>query len=89
MNKQEALKKLAESGDAVVTYTAANSKKQKYNVVTLDFNNPHIQSKRTNAAEEAGSILVFSWDMDAFRLLNSEAILSIVPLAKVLRNEVC
>lgn len=88
MNKQEALKKLAECGDAVVTYTAANSKKQKYNVVTLDFTTPYVQSKRTNASEDDKSILVFSWDMDSFRLLNFEAILSIVPLAKVLRNEV-
>jgi hypothetical protein len=89
MNKQEALQKLVEYGDSVVTYTAANSKKQKYNVVTLDFNGAYIKSKRTNATADAGSILVFAWDMDAFRLLNTEAILSIVPLAKVLRNEIC
>jgi hypothetical protein len=87
MNKQEALQKLNESEDAVVTYIAANSKKQKYNVVTLNFQTPYIRKKRTSAVEDENSILVFSWDMDSFRILTPSSILSIVPLSKVLRNE--
>lgn len=88
MNKQEALQKLNESGDAVVTYIAANSKKQKYNVVTLNFKTPYVKRKRTSATEDENSILVFSWDMDSFRILSPASIISIVPLSKVLRNEV-
>ena len=88
MNKQEALKKLTEAGDAVVTYISAQSKKQKYNVVTLDFTNPYIKSKRTSAEEDRDSLLVFSWDVDAFRILDTRSIISIVPLNKVLRNVV-
>jgi hypothetical protein len=89
MNKKEALEKLLESEDAVVTYIAVNSKKQKYNVVTLNFKTPYIKTKRTNATEDENSILVFSWDMDSFRIINPASIISIVPLSKVLRNEVC
>lgn len=88
MNKQEALQKLTECGDAVVTYIAANSKKQKYNVVTLNFKTPYIKRKRTSAIEDENSILVFSWDMDSFRILTPSSIISIVPLTRVLRNEV-
>jgi len=87
MIKKDALEKLVESEDAVVTYIAVNSKKQKYNVVTLNFKTPYIKTKRTNAIEDENSILVFSWDMDSFRLINTASIVSIVPLAKVLRND--
>jgi len=32
--------------DAVITYRSTNSKKLKYNVCTLNFNNKYIQSKK-------------------------------------------
>lgn len=86
MNKQEARDKIIEFGDAVVTYRAENSKKLKYNVVTLNFSTPWIRKKRTHAVEEDNTILTFAWDTDAYRLLRTDLITSIVPLAALLRN---
>ena len=86
MNKQEAKDKIRELGDAVVTYRAENSKKLKYNVVTLDFGG-YISSKRTHAVEEDNTILTFAWDTDSYRLLRTDLITSIVPLAALLRNQ--
>tara|TARA_R110000772_G_scaffold66361_1_gene147885 strand:- start:78365 stop:78628 length:264 start_codon:yes stop_codon:yes gene_type:complete len=86
MNKQEARDKIAELGDAVVTYRAENSKKLKYNVVTLEFNTPCIKAKRTHAVEDENTILTFAWDTDSYRLLRTDLITSIVPLAALLRN---
>jgi len=86
MNKQEAKDKIRELGDAVVTYRAENSKKLKYNVVTLDFVG-YISSKRTHAVEEDNTILTFAWDTDSYRLLRTDLITSIVPLAALLRNQ--
>lgn len=87
MNKQEAREKILEFGDAVVTYRAENSKKLKYNVVTLDFTTECIKKKRTHAVEDNTNILTFAWDTDSYRLLRTDLITSIVPLAALLRNE--
>jgi len=88
MNKEKARKEIKEAGDAVVTYRGENSGKQKYNVVTLNFNTPYIKERRTHAVEGDDSLLVWSWDTDSFRLVKVNLITSIVPLASVLKNHV-
>jgi hypothetical protein len=86
MKKEEVRRKLIEYGDAIVTYRSEKSKKLKYNVVTLHFSTPYIAEKRTHAKEDDNTILAFSWDVDAFRLIKTSLITSIVPLSSVLRN---
>jgi len=87
MKKEEVRRKLIDYGDAIVTYRSEKSKKLKYNVVTLNFSTPYITKKRTHAKEDENTILTFSWDVDAFRLIKSSLITSIVPLSSVLRNK--
>lgn len=88
MNKEEARKKIDEAGDAIVTYRGENSGKQKYNVVTLDFSNEYIKQHKTHAQEGDNTILAWSWDTDSFRLVRTDLITSIVPLANVLKNDI-
>jgi hypothetical protein len=87
MKKEEVRRKLIDYGDAIVTYRSEKSKKLKYNVVTLNFSTPYITKKRTHAKEDENTILAFSWDVDAFRLIKTNLITSIVPLSSVLRNK--
>ena len=87
MKKEEVRRKLIDYGDAIVTYRSEKSKKLKYNVVTLNFSTPYITKKRTHAKEDENNILTFSWDVDAFRLIKTSLITSIVPLSSVLRNK--
>lgn len=86
MKKQEFINKLIDYGDAIVTYRSEQSKKLKYNVVTLDFSTPHIKTKKTHAKENNNTVLTFSWDTDAYRLINVPLVTSVVPLEKVLKN---
>lgn len=86
MKKEEFINKLIDYGDAIVTYRSEQSKKLKYNVVTLDFSNPHIKTKKTHAKENNNTVLTFSWDTDAYRLINVPLVTSVVPLEKVLKN---
>ena len=86
MNKEALAKLVTEYGDAIITYRSENSKKLKYNVCTLDFSTPYIQNKKNRAKGSAGTLLLFCWDTDSYRLLKPENVTSVVPLSSVLQN---
>ena len=72
--------------DAVITYRSTNSKKLKYNVCTLDFDNKYIQTKKNRAKESNDTVLLFCWDTDSYRLLKPSNVTHIVTLQSILRN---
>lgn len=86
MTKTELKRRVKEAGDAVVTYKSENSKKSKYNVLTLDFNNKYIQSKHNKAKESNDTVLFFCWDTDSYRILKPEYVTSVLPLSVLLGN---
>jgi len=86
VTKKEFKDAVSRHGDAIITYRSTNSKKLKYNVCTLDFSTPYIQTKKNRAKETDTNVLLFCWDTDSYRLLRPENVTSIVPLASVLRN---
>ena len=86
MKKEELAHLVDDYGDAVITYRSENSNKLKYNVCTLDFSTPYIQTKKNRAKESQGTLLLFCWDTDSFRLLKPSNVTSVVPLSSVLRN---
>ena len=87
MEKSKFKDLVQEYGDAVITYRSTNSKKLKYNVCTLDFDNKYIQSKKNRAKESYDTVLLFCWDTDSFRLLRPSNVTHIVPLQSILRNK--
>tara|TARA_S200000501_G_C20383539_1_gene551650 strand:- start:219 stop:491 length:273 start_codon:yes stop_codon:yes gene_type:complete len=86
VNKEALAKLVTEYGDAIITYRSENSKKLKYNVCTLDFSTPYIQDKKNRAKGSEGTLLLFCWDTDSYRLLKPENVTSVVPLSSVLQN---
>ena len=86
MNKEALAKLVTEYGDAIITYRSENSKKLKYNVCTLDFSTPYIQNKKNRAKRSDGTLLLFCWYTDSYRLLKPENVTSVVPLSSVLQN---
>ena len=87
MKKDDFVRKLDDAGDAIVTYRSQNSRRLKYNVCTMDFDNKYIQSKKNRARPNNSQVLLFCWDTDSFRLLQPSNVTSIVPLAKILKND--
>ena len=87
MQKDEFKRRIDEAGDAVVTYRSQNSLKLKYNVCTRDFSTQYIQEKRNRAKESSGTVLLFCWDTDSYRLLAPSNVTSIVPLNRVIKND--
>ena len=87
MKKEDLAKLVTEYGDAIITYRSENSKKLKYNVCTLDFSTPYIQTKKNRAKESDRTLLLFCWDTDSYRLLKPNNVTSVVPLSSVLENE--
>ena len=87
MIKSDLTALVLEYGDAVITYRSKNSKKLKYNVCTLDFTTKYIQSKRNRAKESQDTLLLFCWDTDTYRLLSPSSVVSVVPLASLLKND--
>ena len=64
MKKDEFIRAVKDCGDAIITYRSTNSRKLKYNVCTLDFDNKYIQSKKHRAKESNDNVLLFCWDTD-------------------------
>ena len=87
MNKEQLIDTVKSYGDAIITYRSAESKKLKYNVCTLDLDNDYIRTKQNRARETDSTVLLFCWDVDAYRLLNPESITSVVPLASALKAD--
>ena len=87
MKKEDLAKLVTEYGDAIITYRSENSKKLKYNVCTLDFSTPYIQTKKNRAKESDRTLLLFCWDTDSYRLLKPNNVTSVGPLSSVLKNE--
>ena len=87
MKKSEFIRTVTNCGDAVITYRSTNSRKLKYNVCTLDFDNKYIQSKKNRATETVDSVLLFCWDTDSYRLLIPNNVTNIQPLSSILRNK--
>lgn len=83
MRKEQIRKSLKRYGESIVNFRSVNSKKLKYIVCTLDFSNPYI-SKKSRPKEQNNRILVFCWDSDTFKQLNTNLVTSIEPLNKVL-----
>lgn len=86
MTKEELRNLVEECGEAIITYRSEVSKKMKYNVCTLDFDNKYIKTKQNRAVEEEDTLLVFCWDVDAYRLFKANSVTSVVPLAKALKE---
>ena len=87
MKKQELADLVHEYGDAIITYRSEKSRKLKYNVCTLDFSTPYIQTKKNRAKESTDTLLFFCWDTDSYRLLRPSNVSSVVPLSSILKNE--
>ena len=87
MKKEELRSIVTDYGDAVITYRSTNSRKLKYNVCTVDFDNKYIQSKRNRAKEGEDTLLLFCWDTDSYRLLLPKNVTRVESLSSVLRNE--
>jgi hypothetical protein len=87
MKKDEFKDTVTDCGDAIITYRSTNSRKLKYNVCTLDFDNKYIQSKKNRAKETNDTVLLFCWDTDSYRLLQPKNVTSIQPLSSILRNK--
>ena len=51
MKKDDFTKIVTDAGDAIITYRSQNSRRLKYNVCTMDFDNKYIQSKKNRAAK--------------------------------------
>ncbi len=86
MTKDELINKVKECGEAVITYRSAESRKLKYNVCTLDLDNVYIKTKQNRAQETDDTVLLFCWDVDAYRLLKADNVTSVVPLSNALKE---
>lgn len=87
MDKEQFKDRVRRCGDAIITYRSTNSRKLKYNVCTLDFTTPYIQTKHNRAKETKDTVLLFCWDTDSYRLLRPANVTSIVPLNSILKNK--
>ena len=87
MRKNVFVAKVKDQGDSVVTFRSPVSKKLKYNVCTMDFNNKYIKAKPCKAKPKDDEVLLFCWDTDSYRLIKYDTVIDCAPLSRVLRND--
>ncbi len=86
MRQEQIRNTIDKYGESIVNFRSIKSKKLKYVVCTRDFDNDYIDSKKI-PAEQHNRVLVFCWDSDAFKQLNTELVTSVEPLNKVLKGK--
>lgn len=86
MDKNVFIKLMKTYGDAYVTYISPNSKKEKFNVGTIDLNNAYIQSKETGITVDADKVLMFCWDTDSYRQIDPNTVIRVESLASELEK---
>ena len=86
MTKEELISDVRAAGEAIINYRSAESNKLKYNVCTLDFDNAYIQQKQNRAKETDDTVLMWCWDVDAYRLIKAPNVTSVVPLHNALKE---
>lgn len=86
MNKEEFIRVVKDAGEAIINYRSAESNKPKYNVCTLDFDNDYIKTKQNRATESEDTVLLFCWDLDAYRLIKVRSVTSVIPMANALKE---
>lgn len=79
MQKAEFLKKMREYDIALIYFTSPVSKKEKFHVGTVNFDDKYIQSKRKVTKVEKGKTLIFCYDTDSFRQIDVKAIQRVLP----------
>jgi hypothetical protein len=91
MDKSDFIKQMKRHSDAYITYISPVSKKEKFNVGTLDFDNPYIKAKpsaRITPVSKGSEkrILVFCWDTDSFKQIDYRAVIKIEPMSQVIER---
>jgi hypothetical protein len=86
MKKEELIAAVKDCGDAIINYRSMESQKAKYNVCTLEFDNDYIRLKQNRAKEDDDTVLMFCWDVDAYRLLKASNVTSVVALNSALKD---
>lgn len=86
MTKEELISVVRDYGDAIINYRSAESNKLKYNVCTLDFDNDYIQQKQNRAREDEDTVMLYCWDVDAYRKIRAANVTSVVPLSNALKE---
>ena len=86
MTKEELISAVKDCGDAIINYRSAESNKLKYNVCTLDFNNDYIREKQNRAKDDEDTVMMFCWDVDAYRKIKAANVTSVVPLSNALKD---
>jgi hypothetical protein len=93
MNRTAFVNSLREHGDVYINYISSVSRKFKYHVATMDFRvetSPYIARKlamRTRSIKlEENQVLVFCYDLDDFKPINTTDVISVVALNQVVRQ---
>jgi len=92
MNKNAFIQEMKSGGDCYINYISPTAKKHKYHVGTTDFSesvSPYIASKLTKYTMPKMSehqVLVFCYDIDTFKPIDTTQVTSILAINKVIKQ---
>ena len=94
MNLNSFKHQMLEAGDSYINYISPVSRKFKYHIGTLDISlatSPYINSKwkyskLNGQLLPAEQVVIFCYDLDDFKIIDSLLVTSILPLNKVVRQ---
>jgi hypothetical protein len=75
------------AGDAYVYFKSSVTHRDKYYICTLDTSTPYIKEKlHNNLKAPVGSIKVFCWDSNSFKILEVSKVTKIIPLSTIVKQ---
>jgi hypothetical protein len=87
MNKEKFIELMRQYGDAYVTYVSPNSRKEKFNVGTLELeDNPYIESKPMTLPVDPEKVIMFCWDTDSYRQIDPSTVIRVDSLSAELEK---
>lgn len=88
MTEKDFLAQMKQAGDALITFRSAVSKKMKYHMGTLDLTTKYItKNPKPKTYKNNKRILIWAWDVDAYKFIDPKSVVEIRPLSTILNNE--
>lgn len=87
MDTKKFIAAMKEYGDAYVTYVSPISKKEKFHVGTMDYqDNPYIATKPAITDPDPTKVIMFCWDTDSFRQIDPATVIRVESLSAELEK---
>lgn len=87
MKREDFLRQMEKSGDAIVSYISPVSKKLKFNVATTCLDTRYIKAKEKLRTFDPERVTIFCWDTDGFKQIDPNSVVKVEPMSQEIERK--